>query len=71
MPHKQLKEKNKLGVRMCWFSLCVWVKNIMVTPLLSHSWVVLKQNGDSPTDQFAPAVTAIDGEIAQGQTTQR
>lgn len=43
----------------------------MVTPLLPHLLVVFKKNEDSPTDQFAPAVTAVNGEVAQGQITQR
>ena len=31
----------------------------------------LQKNEDSPTDQFAPTVTAIDGEVVRGQITQR
>ena len=42
----------------------------MVAPLLPQLWVVCKKNEDSPTDQFAPEVTAVDGEVAQGQITQ-
>lgn len=43
----------------------------MVTPLLPHLWVVFKKNEDSPTNQFVRAVTAVDGEVAQSQITQR
>lgn len=42
----------------------------MVAPCLPHAWVVFKKNGDSPTDQYAAAVTATDGEVAKGQTAQ-